>query len=303
MSLVNLIMAHSHHHHHHTDSTGNIRLAFFVNLFFAAIELVGGLYTNSVAILSDALHDFGDSISLAIAWYLQKVSKKGRDKNYSYGYKRFSLLGALFISVILLVGSIFVIRECVERIFNPQEPNAQGMFLLAILGIAVNGFAVLRLKKGSSINERAVMLHMMEDVLGWIAVLVVSIVMMFVYLPILDPLLSIGISIWILLNIYRNLKATFHVLLQHVPENVDLETLETRIRSLNQVASIHDVHLWTLDGEENVMTVHVVTALPITYEQQVNLKQAIRHLCDEQHIHHVTIEFEIFGEQCELKEC
>ncbi|MCD7937565.1 MAG: cation diffusion facilitator family transporter [Tannerellaceae bacterium] len=296
-------MAHSHHHHHHTDSTGNIRLAFFVNLFFAAIELVGGLYTNSVAILSDALHDFGDSISLAIAWYLQKVSKKGRDKNYSYGYKRFSLLGALFISVILLVGSIFVIRECVERIFNPQEPNAQGMFLLAILGIAVNGFAVLRLKKGSSINERAVMLHMMEDVLGWIAVLVVSIVMMFVYLPILDPLLSIGISIWILLNIYRNLKATFHVLLQHVPENVDLETLETRIRSLNQVASIHDVHLWTLDGEENVMTVHVVTALPITYEQQVNLKQAIRHLCDEQHIHHVTIEFEIFGEQCELKEC
>lgn len=296
-------MAHSHHHHHHNDSTGNIRLAFFVNLLFAAIELVGGLYTNSVAILSDALHDFGDSISLAIAWYLQKVSKKGRDKNYSYGYKRFSLLGAIFISVILLVGSVFVIRECVERLFNPQEPNAQGMFLLAILGVAVNGFAVLRLKKGTSINERTVTLHMMEDVLGWIAVLVVSIVMMFVYLPILDPLLSIGISIWILFNIYRNLKATFHVLLQHVPEGVEQEKLEERIRSLKHVISLHDIHLWTLDGEENIMTLHVVIDTALTQEQQKELKHTIRRLCDEVHIHHVTIEFEAVGEVCELSDC
>ncbi len=274
-----------------------------MNLLFAVIELFGGLYTNSVAILSDALHDFGDSVSLGIAWYLQKISNKKRDQFYSYGYKRLSLLGALFISVILLIGSIFVIRECILRIMDPQEPNAKGMFLLAILGIIVNGIAVLRLRKGSSINERAVTLHMMEDVLGWIAVLVVSIVMMFVYLPILDPLLSIGISIWILSNIYRNLKDTFHVLLQHVPENIDLAALENQIKEIPRIDSLHDVHLWTLDGEENIMTVHLVTFGGLTTGEQSRIKKEVRRLCDKAGIHHVTIEFEVRGEACSLSDC
>jgi len=267
-----------------------------------AKEVFGGLYTNSVAILSDALHDFGDSVSLGVAWYLQKVSGKGPDKYYSYGYKRFSLLGALFISLILLIGSIFVIKECVERILEPQTPNAQGMFALAILGIIVNGIAVLRLKKGTSINERAVTLHMLEDVLGWIAVLIVSIVMMFVDLPILDPLLSIGISLWILSNIYKNLKATLHVFLQQVPQNIDLAGLKTNILQLNQVTSLHDVHLWTLDGESHILTLHIVTEADITMEQQCLIKQQIRELCKEAAIGHVTMEIESCTEECELIE-
>ncbi|MCD8194201.1 MAG: cation diffusion facilitator family transporter [Tannerellaceae bacterium] len=297
--------SHHNHHHHHapSESTSNIRLAFFMNFFFAIIELFGGLYTNSVAILSDALHDFGDSISLGVAWYLQKISGKGRDKYYSYGYKRFSLLGALFISVVLLAGSIFVIKECIERIMHPQEPNAAGMFALAILGIVVNGIAVLRLQKGNSINERAVSLHMLEDVLGWAAVLVVSIVMMFVELPILDPLLSIGISIWILMNVYRNLKATFHIFLQQVPQNIDLEQVELSIGQLENVQSLHDIHLWTMDGEENILTLHVVTPPTITPEQQYTLKSAIRSICCKADIQHVTIEMETDKEVCELLNC
>ncbi len=296
-------MSHNHshgHHHHDHGSTKNIRLAFFLNFFFAIIELVGGLYTNSVAILSDALHDFGDSISLGVAWYLQKFSEKKRDKFYSYGYKRFSLLGALFISVILLVGSIFVIKESVERIMEPQSPNAQGMFILAIIGVIVNGAAVIRLKKGSSINERAVSLHMMEDVLGWIAVLVVSIVMMFVDLPILDPLLSIGISIWILSNVYRNLKDTFHILLQQVPQNVDLGKLEEKIKSIDGVLSLHDIHLWTLDGEENILTLHVVLSENVNVARETEIKGKVREVCCESGIQHATIEFERSGEACSL---
>lgn len=299
-------MAHDHSHHHshsHGGSTGNIKLAFFLNLFFAIIELVGGLFTNSVAILSDALHDFGDSVSLGVAWYLQKFSEKKRDKFYSYGYKRFSLLGALIISVILLVGSIFVIEESIQRILEPQAPNAQGMFLLAILGIIVNGAAVLRLKKGSSINERAVSLHMMEDVLGWIAVLVVSVVMMFVELPILDPLLSIGISIWILYNVYRNLRDTFHILLQQVPQGIDLKGLEADIKSIAGILSLHDIHLWTLDGEENILTLHVVLSENTTIEQETEVKGKVRSLCNKADIHHATIEFERSGELCTLVDC
>lgn len=295
-------MAHAHSHSH-SSATKNIRVAFFLNFFFAFVELAGGLYTNSVAILSDALHDFGDSVSLGMAWYLQKIASKGRDRYYSYGYKRFSLLGALFISVILLIGSVIVIKESIGRIIAPQEPNAHGMFILAILGIIINGAAIFRLKKGSSLNERAVSLHLMEDVLGWIAVLIVSIVMMFVYIPVLDPLLSIAISIWILTNIYRNLKDTFHVLLQQVPQNIDLPALEQKIRSLKGVRSLHDIHLWTLDGEENVITLHVVTSADTPLSRWQELKSEIRQLCKEARIQHATIEIESEKETCELKEC
>ncbi|MDR1980105.1 MAG: cation diffusion facilitator family transporter [Tannerellaceae bacterium] len=296
-------MSHGHthsQHHLHSEGTKNIRLALVLNLFFSAIELVGGLYTNSVAILSDALHDFGDAISLGVAWYLQKYAGKGRDRYYSYGYKRFSLLGAIFISIILTVGSVFVIKECVERLIAPQPSDAQGMFVLAILGIIINGAAVLRLKRGSGVNERAVMLHMMEDVLGWIAVLIVSSVMMFVDLPVLDPLLSIGISVWILINVYKNMRNTFHILLQQVPQDIDLENLEKEITTLDGVLSIHDIHLWTLDGEEHILTLHIVLAKEVTVEKETEIKGKVRHSCYDAHIHHATIEFERSGETCAL---
>lgn len=288
--------------HSHT-ATGNIAVAFFINFGFAVIELVGGLWTNSIAILSDAFHDFGDSLSLAVAWRLQKVSERPRDAKYSYGYRRFSLLGALFISTVLLVGSVFIIRECVERMMAPQEPNAGGMLGLAVFGVLVNGFAALRLKKGGSISERAVMLHMMEDVLGWIAVLVVSIVMLFVRVPILDPLLSIGISGWVLFNVYRNLKATFRVLLQHTPSGIDATALEREIVALPEVESIHDLHLWSLDGERNISTLHVVTAEPLDCGGQMRLKEKIRHICADNGIEHATIEFETAGEDCGMTHC
>lgn len=295
---------HDHGHSHgpgHTHShaaTGNIALAFFLNFGFAIIELVGGLWTNSIAILSDAFHDFGDSLSLAVAWRLQKVSERKADQKYSYGYKRFSLLGALFISTVLLVGSIFIIRECVLRIMDPQEPNAQGMLWLAIFGVIVNGVAVLRLKKGSSLSERAVMLHMMEDVLGWIAVLVVSIVMLFVHVPVLDPILSIGIAGWVLFNVFRNLKATFKILLQHTPADIDTAKLESEIEALPEVVSIHDLHVWSLDGEHNVCTLHVVTKEGLSDEKRMELKLAIRQICKENGIEHATVEFEIADEDC-----
>lgn len=303
MSDHNHLHHHSHDHMHHHAATGNIALAFFINLGFAVVELIGGLWTNSIAILSDAFHDFGDSLSLAVAWRLQKVSERPGDARYSYGYKRFSLLGALFISTVLLVGSVFIIKACVERIVTPQEPNAEGMLGLAVFGVLVNGFAALRLKKGGSISERAVMLHMMEDVLGWLAVLVVSVVMLFVRVPILDPLLSIAISGWVLWNVYRNMRATFRILLQHTPSGIDAGRLESEIVALPEVASIHDLHLWSLDGERNVCTFHAVTVGPLDAEAQIVLKRKIRAVCEQNGIEHATIEIETAGEDCGLTHC
>lgn len=284
---------HTHtHNHDHSGASRNIGLAFFLNLFFAGIELVGGLLTNSVAILSDALHDFGDSISLGLAWFLEKKSNQKRDRFYSYGYKRFSLLGAIILSVVLIVSSFFIVRESIERLIDPQEANAKGMMLLAFLGIAVNGFAAYRLHKGHSLNERAVSLHLIEDVMGWVAVLLVSIVMMFVDVPILDPILSLAITAWVLSNVYRNLRDTFKVLLQEVPQNINVEEMMSKIRSMNHVKGLHDFHLWTLDGEHNIMTLHVVTANLLPPNNLLQLKQDIKQLASDYEINHVTLEFE-----------
>ena len=278
------------------NSTKNIRTAFFLNLAFAFVELIGGIITNSVAILSDAVHDFGDSISLAIAWALQKKSNKAKDDKYSYGYKRFSLLSSVILSGILLVGSILILVEAIGRLFNPQEVNAQGMLWLAILGIIVNGLAALSVKRGKTLNERAVFLHIMEDVLGWIGVLVISIVMIFVNLPILDPILSISITIWVLYNVYKNLKATFNILLQAFPKNVDVKKLTKEIEAIDNVISIHDLHIWTQDGNSHVMTLHIVAEK--NYE---TIKIKVRGIAKTFNIDHVTIELEDKYSSCEEK--
>ena len=285
-------MSHNHSHNHSAEK--NLSIAFFLNAFFVIVEIVGGLLTNSIAILTDALHDFGDCLSLATAWFLQKKSKQGRDAKYSYGYKRFSLLGSIFLSGVLLVSSIVVIYEAVKRIMAPEAVEAQGMMWIAIFGIVINGAAALRVKKGSSLNEKAVFLHIMEDVLGWIAVLVASIVMQFVNFPILDPLLSLGISIWVLINVYRNMRATFKILLQAVPDDVDVSALKEKLLKIAGVNSIHDLHLWSLDGEEHVMTLHVVSDA----QESCNMKQEIMEVAKTFHIVHSTIEFEHPNEEC-----
>jgi len=280
------------HNHSSENASKNIGIAFFLNIFFAVFELIGGFYTNSIAIISDAAHDFGDSISLAVSWYLQKKSRQKGDKYYSYGYKRFSLLGAVVVSIILLISSIFIIQESIDRLVNPQDANAGGMLLFAIFGILANGIAVLRLKKGTTLNEKAVFLHLLEDVMGWIAVLIVSIVMMFVNLPILDPILSLAITIWVLSNVYKNLKSIIKVVLQEVPQNINLAELESRILNKKFVKSMHDVHLWSLDGEKNIMSLHIVVDNLTSKTQLFELKSDIKKIANDFGIQHLTIEIE-----------
>jgi len=292
----------NHNHHHHHD-TSNLSLAFFLNLAFTVIEVIGGVLTNSVAILADALHDLGDSLSLGLAWYFQIVSKKGRDRNYSYGYRRFSLLGALINSIVLVCGSIFILLETIPRVLKPEVANAKGMFLLAILGIIVNGVAVLRLKKGKSMNERVVLLHLLEDVLGWVAVLVGSIIMYFFDLPIIDPILSILIAAFILFNVFKNLKSSFKIILQGIPPELDLQQLEIDLLKIPKVQSVHDLHAWSLDGSFNILTMHLVLESEKNRSELFALKKLIRQLLGDLGVKHLTLEFELEGEYCELSDC
>ena len=295
---------HGHHHHHHHSSSENIKTAFFLNLFFTIVEFFGGIYTNSLAITSDAIHDLGDSISLGMAWYFQNLSDKKPTKTYSYGFKRFSLLGAIINSVILLVGSVFIIIEAIPRIINPEHSDAKGMMWFAFLGIIVNGAAVLKLRKGTSINERVVSLHMLEDVLGWVAVLIASIVMQFWDVPILDPILSLLIAVYILYNVFKNGKESVRIILQGTPVQISSDEVRSQILNFEEVKNIHDCHLWTMDGEYNVLTIHLIVIDTLSWEEGKILKKRIKKvLHDDFSLEHVTLELELSSEDCDYIDC
>lgn len=245
------------HGHPHNHETHDLRLAFALNLVFTLIEIVGGLYTNSVAILSDALHDFGDSISLGIAGFLSSYAARGRDRTYSCGYRRFSQLSAAVSGFVLVVGSLYILSEAIPRLISPERSNAQGMILIALVGIAANGVGALRLRGGATFNVQTVAWHLMEGVLGWAAVLVVGIVLSVTDIHILDPILSILITGYVLFNVIPKLRRTLSVFLQSVPEHVDMDAIVLAIEEVDRV-STHHVHIWSLDGARHVLTAHVV---------------------------------------------
>ncbi len=301
-------MGHTHDHTHghaHAGDTDNIKVAFFLNLAFTVAEIFGGLWTNSVTILSDALHDLGDSLSLGLSWYLDRYAQRGRSERYSYGYARFSVLGALINSIVLIVGSILILSEAVPRILNPEPSDARGMFFFAIGGILINGLAVLRLRGGKSINVQVVAWHLLEDVLGWVAVLVVSIVLMFREIQVLDPILSIVITLYVLYNVVVNLKKTLGLFLQSVPEGLTTEEIDEALLGVRGVESTHHTHVWSLDGVHHVLTTHVVVDACATREEVLEIKERAKDCIEEidVEIQHITVEIEYNDEVCRMPPC
>lgn len=277
-----------------------MKLAFFLNLTFTLIEIIGGFLTNSVAIVSDALHDFGDSISLGISWYLQKKSKQKADEVYTFGYRRFSLLGALINGFILIGGSIFILMEAIERIMQPEPSNAKGMIALAILGILVNAYAAWKVSKGRSMNEQLVSWHLLEDVLGWLAILLAGIIMLFEEIPILDPLLSLLITSFILWNVVKRLKETLSVFLQAKPKEIDLEKIEKEIQQVKGVENTHHAHVWSEDGEHHVFTIHLQLKKLDSFGQMYQIKKQVKSILSHYAFSHYTIETELNEEDCGL---
>ena len=270
-------MAHTHNHiDSDNKSTSNIKTAFFLNIFFTIIEVWGGFWTNSTAILSDALHDLGDSLSLGLAWFLQNKSKQKSNEKFTFGYRRFSLLGALVNGIVLVTGSFLILSKAVPRLFYPEHSNAEGMIYFAIGGIIINGAAVLKLKSGKTMNERVVTWHLLEDVLGWVAVLIVGLVLLFEDIHILDPLLSILITLYVLFNVLRNLKKTLLIFLQGVPEELSIKEIEDKVKTIPKVKSTHHAHIWSQDGEHHVLSIHVVVENVKDMEEIIDIKRKIR---------------------------
>jgi cobalt-zinc-cadmium efflux system protein len=292
-------MGHGHNHH----AIKNIKVAFFLNLFFTLIEIWGGFLTNSMAILSDALHDFGDTLIIGFSLYFIKRSQKSRDQKYSYGYKRLSLLGAFISAIILSMGSILIVLKTIPRLVNPQDVHAPGMFLLAVFGVLVNGLAVWRLQKGQSPNERVVRLHLLEDVFGWLAVLIGSVLIYWFNWLIIDPLLSLAIAGYILYNAIKNIRDFIRIFLQGIPKDISLETIGAEISQIKDVLSAHDLHIWSMDGQYNVLSAHLVIKENLTKLEIIAIKNQVRQILHKYNITHETLELEYADETCSFENC
>ena len=275
-----------------------ILVAFILNLAFSIFEFIGGAITGSVAIVSDAIHDVGDAMSIGISYFLEKKSKKQPDDTYTYGYARFSVIGGVITTVILLVGSAAVIYNAIVRIFNPIEINYDGMIVFAIFGVIVNFAAAYFTRGGHSINQKAVNLHMLEDVLGWMLVLVGAVIMRFTDIRIIDPLMSIGVAIFILINAVRNLKEVIDLFLAKLPAHLNIDEIKEHICEIDGVKGVHHIHIWSMDGQSNYATMHVVCT-----GDSHEVKHKIREELKEHGIGHVTLELETEGEECQEEHC
>lgn len=277
-------------HHHHKKAGENLAFVFFMNLTFNILVIAGGLATNSMAILADCIHDMSDTISIAFAWFLERVAQKDSTDKYSYGYQRFSILGAVIISIFVIIMAFVILSEAIPRLFAPEGVDAGGMLVVAIVGIIFKSISVYRLHDGETFNEKAILFHQLGDVFEWIAILILSLILMFWDgAPYLDPFVSIGIALWLIFNLGRNLYKSVEVLLQKTPDNFDVDEFKNSILAIEGVNDIEDFHIWSLDGIDSVMTLKVDVDFGKNVEE---IKKEIYAISNRYHVVDTTIELD-----------
>ena len=262
-------------------------LAFFLNLSYAIVEFIAGGIFGSSAVLADSVHDLGDAIAIGVSAFLETISNREEDSHYTLGYKRFSLLGASVTAVILMTGSVLVILENITKLFHPQPVNDEGILWLGIIAVSINVLASLVVRKRKTKNESILSLHFLEDTLGWVAVILMAIVLRFSDWYILDPLLSLVISIFILSKAIPRFWSTLKIFLDAVPEGVDIQQVKSDLEQLDHVASINQLNLWTMDGLEKNAIVHVCLK---KVEHMEVCKEAIRAMLKDYGFQNITIE-------------
>ena len=262
-------------------------LAFFLNLSYAIVEFIAGGVFGSSAVLADSVHDLGDAIAIGISAFLESISNRKEDSHYTLGYKRFSLLGALITAVILMTGSVFVILENLTKLFHPKPVNDEGILWLGIIAVSINLLASLVVRKGKTKNESILSLHFLEDTLGWIAVILMAIILRFTDWYILDPLLSLVISFFILSKAIPRFWSTLKIFLDAVPEGVETGDLEKDLGALINVKSVNQLSIWSMDGLENNAIIHLCLE---DWDQMMETKNQVRQLLEERGVQNITIE-------------
>ena len=294
-------MNHLHHGHNHGDQNiKNIKSALIINLIFTVIELAGGIVSNSVAIISDAVHDLGDTIALSFSLFSEKFAKKKDvNKNYTYGLNRLPLLSAFINSVILLLGSAVILYNAIPRLFNPEPPHVGIMLIIAVVGVVANGWAMIKLKRNEGLNSKVLSLHILEDVLGWFSILIGSVLIYFLELPIIDPILSILITLYILFNVLKNIRSAYQLFMQKSPESIETNDILDFIRKFEEVKAVEDFHLWSLEGTQHVMTAHILVQDELDTVSKKSLKRKIRKGVRKFGDIHSTLEIENESDVCD----
>lgn len=284
------------HHDHGTglragSSERNILLVFILNLVFSIIEFIAGFLLNSTSIFSDAIHDFGDALSVGLAFLFEKLSKRHRNQQFTFGHRRFSLLGALITGTFLIVGAIFSLTRAIPRLLAPEPVNYSGMLYLALAAIVMNGLAAWLLLGRRSKNESMLTVHMLEDLMGWVGILIISVILHFRPWFILDPIVSILISLYILKEAIPQTVDTVKILLESVPEGVDLKGLEQSILAVKGVHGVRHLHFWSMDGEENNFAVTLFTDCADVKEQQ-RIRRQVQDLLPPRGVNCATIQID-----------
>lgn len=289
----------NHNHSHITKNLKNIKLALTINFTFTIVELIGGFFANSVAIISNAVHDLGDTIALSFSYFSERfASAKSEDINYTYGLNRLPLLSAFINSVILFVGSLFILYNTIPRIFTPEAPKTGLMIIVGVVGVIANGWALVKLRKNEGLNSKVMGLHLLEDTLGWIAVLLGALFIRFFDLYILDPVLSICITLYILYNVIINLRSSLRLFMQKSPETIDSNKILEFINSFENIISVEDFHIWSLEGTQHVLSTHIKVKDSIEPTILFDLKNSLRNGIKKFGDIHSTIEVEYESENC-----
>ncbi len=281
---------------HHREE--NVKFAAGLNIVFTLIEIVGGLLTNSLALLADALHDFGDSIALVVAWWAERKAKTPADNKMTFGYHRLSLLSSVFAAVVLISGSLLILSKAIPRLIKPEHVDAQGMILIAVIGLVINSLGFLKLRQGISQNEKILSWHLLEDMLGWLVLLAGSVIIKFWDTHVIDPLMTIGFTVFILWGAGRNFKETVDLLMEGVPNYINREQVKKVMLSVQGVVDVHDLHIWSLEGETNLLTAHVVVDKGMGLRDLETIKDMIKNKVKSLRIGHLTIEFEAQKGKC-----
>lgn len=266
----------------------NILIAFILNLSFSILEIIGGFITNSISILSGAIHDIADALSIAISYFLEKKSKHKPNYKYTYGYTRYSILAAFITTIILLCGSLLVIYNAIIRLFNPIYINYNGMIIIALIGILFNIIAVYKTKGSHSLNQEAVNLHLLQDVLSWIVVLIGSILIKFTKINYIDSIMSFIISIYIIIHALKHLKIVLDLFLAKTPNNINIRKIKKELLKNKNIININHIHIWSMDGYSNYATLHVI----INNDEVEKTEKLIKEYLKKENISHTTIEIE-----------
>lgn len=275
------------------DLEKNSLLVLILNLSFGILELFGGLFSNSIAIISDSIHDLGDALTIAISYIIIKISKKDRTTEFTYGYKRLTVIGALLNIIILVSGSIFVYFESIRRLIHPQPVDAKIAIILAIFGIVINGYGLFKFFRASNVMTQTLKNHLLEDVLGWVSVLISSIFVLGFGVYRVDSIVALLVATLILFNAFRTLKEVVEILIEKVPKNVSIMEIKKEVESIEQVVDLHNIHISTLDGNNHVITAHLVVDEKLSLTEAIEIKDQIKDRLSKFNGTYITLELEI----------